>query len=883
MNIGSYLPSLELWARYGTRSAHGAVHLTPPLREFTFCLWIRVYDLEKTQSIFSYVAKGNNRVVRLWLDTGGRSMNLSIKGRVTSYFPVEIVKDVWHHMCLSYQSDYGAWALYIDSRLASCEESQSTSNGFEGEIFGASMILISTIERNVTLRNNPQFEQTVSPQNNVKNADENLNNYIIFSHLQSDDIHNNFENIFVTPAVNSKSYEKKETPNSIVKLDVGVGRLSRKPKIVENSYEKDIYDATVSDKFLINGKDKMHACKLANLTPFKEKIKFPTSPKSEVAGSSTQKISLVTEHETLPLPDFIASDKFHLAENHKMVFWNLPNRAPTSGKFKFTTIPKSEQSDSGERGLPVLFEHETPPPQGPSINYFDKGLKIENLSLTDSAYKLKESPTKSGKKSFSKKRSSVLSEIETPPPINQDTKVYGQWTSTKYPHRNALNFLKSMNLQNKVNNMKKVPLTIPITKISDSYPYASNFKVSKLYPPPQFSKRRIVEKQFIVKRYPQINVQTLQNDLRSNILKMLAQTRPQHVEIKNRGKTHKPMHHRFYRKVNDGSFEKFNSVEDVKESKPLMMFIDEKKNQRYFVIPNQKFKSEYPSLKSLEYLVDNTGSTESQSVTDSKDLYTKIFANANKWHNVKSYNNDYTPRRLNMQLQQSEIGLTKQNPSNHLKYHHDKLVDENVDSTIVRGRQLAIEVSNQSKDNTDSVTSLKFNHRYFPNHDHKVKMRPGLKANPKQNIEAQSFNQHVQIEKSLNERHLLGGNENPKKQTSFTQELNFSIPDYNISVIDNQNTREPSSHDSWICTSVELNNHHLYVQQDESISMSHILSPVRPENSAMVFILQNYKKCSLVDSHMGKNSKLLIDWSITPVRLFGGAYPRTTTDLCGFF
>lgn len=30
---------------------------TPPLREFTFCTWFRIYDLSGDQSIFTYVGK----------------------------------------------------------------------------------------------------------------------------------------------------------------------------------------------------------------------------------------------------------------------------------------------------------------------------------------------------------------------------------------------------------------------------------------------------------------------------------------------------------------------------------------------------------------------------------------------------------------------------------------------------------------------------------------------------------------------------------------------------------------------------------------------------------------------------------------------------------
>lgn len=74
-----------------------------------------------------FLANGNNRVVRLWLDSGGKNINVSINGKVSSSSAVEITKDVWRHVCLSYQSDFGAWALYVDSRLVSCQASQSVS------------------------------------------------------------------------------------------------------------------------------------------------------------------------------------------------------------------------------------------------------------------------------------------------------------------------------------------------------------------------------------------------------------------------------------------------------------------------------------------------------------------------------------------------------------------------------------------------------------------------------------------------------------------------------------------------------------------------------------------------------------------------------------
>lgn len=72
-------------------------------------------------------ANGDHRIMRLWLDTGGASIRLTIKDEISTSFKVDLVKDVWRHVCLSYQSDFGAWALYVDSRLVACETAQSVS------------------------------------------------------------------------------------------------------------------------------------------------------------------------------------------------------------------------------------------------------------------------------------------------------------------------------------------------------------------------------------------------------------------------------------------------------------------------------------------------------------------------------------------------------------------------------------------------------------------------------------------------------------------------------------------------------------------------------------------------------------------------------------
>lgn len=696
------------------------------------------------------------------------------------------------------------------------------SNGLEGEVYGANMILMSTIERNYTLREDPLFEQKLFPKNKVKNEEVNLNNYIILSDLQTDEIHNNYEKTFVSPTVNStKSYIKFQTPYSFIEHNVGVDATSRNPEIEDNSGEKE---------FNVN------------------------------------------------------TNKFRTPEKDKIELWNLVNTAGSIGKFNIKTKPKNEMLGSDTHKVSTVSEYETPPPPGPPSIYFDNSLETEKPDLTESIYKLKESSIKT-------KPNSQLSEIETPPPLNKDTKVYGQWTSSKYAGT-VLNYLKSINFQTREKNTRKIPSTIPLSKISDSYPYASDFKITKLRPPPQFSRRNILEKRYdTVKKDPQINVQILEDDIRSNILKIHAQTRPKQVEITNRGQPKKKADQsRFYRNINYDSVEKMYSVEDFNKPRPFMLSTDTN-NHRNFneqSVPTKKYNSVLPFLKSLEYLISDSEKTESQAVVHSEDMYSKSLANANKWHNVKSYNNDYTPRRINMESEETETNQKQQHPSIRLKYKHEKKrVEKDDDLTIVKGRQLAIEVSNQSNDNKDSVSLLKYNHGFLPTHDNKVKVRDkmsmGPKTTSKRNMEAQGFDKHVKLGNALNERHVLGGDEDQKKQ-SFVGGFE-NIPDINRyrSDIDNENEKVPSSLGPKVCKNVELYDRVLYVQLDESIDMTHILSPVRAKNLAIEFILQNYKKCSLAESFLEKNSKLFIDWSKTPVRLFGGAYPKTTTDLCGFF
>uniref|UniRef100_A0A2A4K5V0 Pentraxin (PTX) domain-containing protein n=1 Tax=Heliothis virescens TaxID=7102 RepID=A0A2A4K5V0_HELVI len=820
---------------------------TPPLREFTICTWIRIYDLSGDQSIFTYVANGNNRVVRLWLDSGGKHINVSINGKVTSSSEVDITKDVWRHVCLSYQSDFGAWALYIDSRLLSCQASQSllgfvlpgggsviigygtadggAPNGLEGEIFGTNMILASTIERNYTIRNDPLYEQKRFHQNKMKSGNAHMN-YIILNDLQTGELKNNFETTQLPTTTGSKSFIKFRTPHSFIEHAVGLELSSQTPPI------------DMSDKDYLGLNDK-------------------------------------TEQ-----PDGLS-------------FWNLNNNEHT-GRYNIPDKNRNSSNvpDTGTSSL--LSEFETPPPPVPKFTFFEKTLEAEK----DANFKFRAATTESGKYLFNKKYGDEISEIETPPPlVEKNTKVYGQWTSSKFAG-SVLNYLKNINFRSR--EQKKVPQTIPLTKISDSFPYASDFKINKIRPAFKFQRRNLVEKQFETsKRSPQINVQILEDDLRNQILKTHAQTQPKNVEITNRGRVRKKKHeNRFYRNIdaqeNSNSFE---SSETIRTNKPIVPTLKTKpKKTADLTLQNNNLLSILPFLKSLEYFVENSQFSDSQKEKDNGDMYTRSLSARNKWHNVKSYSNDYTPREIKIDPEsgQSEIAekislLNKKHPAVRLNYKHENrnIMSFKEDPSLTHARAIAMEVSNQSDYNKDSISILKYNHGFLPGHNKKVKIdekRIGSSKTKNHSNRKNNFNKNVKIGNALNEQHAIGRNAEQNKK-SFVGG-NEHIPDihkYRSDIDNESNDAVPASLAPRICKNIELYDRVLYVQPDESIDMTHILSPVRMKNIGIEFIMQNYKKCSLQESDLQNNPMLFIDWSRTPVRLFGGSFPKTTTDLCGFF
>lgn len=709
-------------------------------------------------------------------------------------------------------------------------------SGMEGEVYGTNMMLASTIERNYTLKTYPEFDQKPFTKNKLK-YDGDLG-YIVLSDLMS---------------------EEDKRPEKIVK-----NKIQFNTKLTpESTFEHD------------------------------NAMKFGPKKNKQPESFYNRDRGLVVEP---------------VSKKNTVEFWNLANNDEYNGRFH---TPKNfyeyEQSSSNTNDLPTISEFETPPPTMPTILpathttlYSEKDLESE--IPTEAIYRLNEETNKEADKTFTRSAHDEISEVEIPPPPQNNQNVYGQWTSSKYAG-SVLNYLKSIKFHLKE---KKVPPTIPLSKLSDHFPYASDLRVNKVRPSSQIQRKNlVVEKRFpthyfhlhgprhlkVKKReaiYPEINVKIAENDVRDDILKLHAQTNAKNVKVTHRGEPHNMDNLMYQNKDNQEPTKGF--VYYVKKSS-LEPYINESGSSNVDFYSRNDFLTVLPFLKSIEYFTEETEPEDPQTMT-SKDIYTKTLAGG-KWHNVMNYNADHTPKNLKVRqnnekitgMENSEFNRKYVNIPMKYKLETNRLISKG-DPIIEKGRVLAMEVSNQSNANTETLSILKYNHGWLPGHEKKMKAaKDKRRLHP--SINRNNFHKHIKIGNALNERNVIGINDDQKK-LSF-EGGNAKIPDiqrYRSDIDDvseKDETFVPPSLRPTICNNVELYDHILYVQPDGSIDMTHILSPLKIKNVGIQFVTVNYKSCSWDGSHYEENRLLLINWSRTPVRLFGGAHARKTKDLCGFF
>ncbi|CAK1588079.1 unnamed protein product [Parnassius mnemosyne] len=825
---------------------------TPPIREFTFCAWIRFYDLDNEQGLFSYVVNGN-RIIRLWLDSGGQFMKVSINEKVATKFSVDIVRDVWKHICLSYQSDYGAWALYIDGRLVTCETMQSlfgfilpgggsviigygTSHvipsGLEGEVFGVNMILSSTIERNHTLKRDPLYEQKRFLQNRVI-GNKNLK-YIVLGEMDSYEIKNNFETTKPPSSPKTtKYYIHFALPYSFAENNIHFDNISSSPKSAIESNEREIMDFSMVDPTLTTDKSKINFWSLLHQVGKEEKIKgYPKNNMEVERDASTSNLFTTT----IPI-------------------WETsPTALLKRGNYK-SVKPKNQK-------FPSLYE------LGANFNKL-------NVSLNN------------------KPNKGILTDTPFVPPDNESN-MYGQWTSSKYAG-SVLNYLKKINYRNR--EPIKVPANVPLVKISDNFEHLTDFKGSKVHTPLKFQRRNFEDKQFDKRDVE--DSRKINKIIEKNIqMKKNYNNTSSHTDLTRTNVTKKfNAYHRFYRDTDSQTSSEYKLSAGIYKPKLFTKSPNNKFTKTSFNSEgNEKSNilTILPFIKSAEYLMDDSSNVNSNEIKNN-DMFARSLPQGNKWHNVQTYNNDFTPRRLNLEIEGSKKNThiseaNKKLPSVRLKYKPDlrKFMTSTKDVTIMEGRALAKQVSNQSN-NHDSISIRKYNRGFLPKQKSRSKSSDKINQASKTNLKQSfskgkdDFNKEVTLRNLINEQSMVSLKTEQNHQTNLegddkAQEIYHFRSDNRGKKLKARPALKLN-----VCKNIELNDNVLYAQPDGSIDRTRIVSPVKDINIGIEFIMQNYKRCSLQDSALEKNPFLFIDWNKTPVRLFGGAYPKKTTDLCGFF
>ncbi|XP_063374109.1 uncharacterized protein LOC134661833 [Cydia amplana] len=756
----------------------------PPLSEFTLCVWVRVTSVENDQSIFTYVGTDDKRIMRLWLDSGGRQLRISLEhDRVTSSADVEFTAGTWRDVCVSYHSDHGAWALYVDAKLLLCEGSRNlrgfefpgkgsliigygTSErgfptGLSGEIYGASMILLSTIERDITMGINNWNTLKTTKKNKFTAISEQGDQYIVLGDLQKDDIQS------AIPLTAYKEYE-------FFSPDVTSQQLEDTMKVFRHY---------------------SHA----------------SAPRKE------------QKHE-FSIEENITSNKKNSAKGYNRIFKN--------NEFKAHRGIKKELTGSGTQDLPIVLEYEIPP----------------TISALTSDYSIKNSDREKPA-SENKHDDIMISDVEKPPPPEHDTKVYGQWTSSKFAS-NVLSYLKNINF-NTNKKQKKVMSTFSDGKFSDLYPYPSELSHTIIRPTINYKKRihSTKKRHYIARRdikEHQINVQIINPD-ESEIIFPLKNVDPKLIEVTNRGEAKIKLKTTLQKsEENNTPFasEETSNSQNLLHKRQLDGIINTSERHR-----GSNLMKILPFLKSKEYFVNNHHTLSKNTKTNKP--FSIGLSSDDQWSEFYQRIADKADTHKHMQGSNGD--------------------------RLTAGRALAKEVSNHAKQNIYNVPLLKYKQDPITPTSNNIAVTVVNDYNSKQASNEINFNKQVKLGNALNER-FIGFDAHQIKNTFLGGD--DSIPDINRYRSKSNSKMEniPASLETRVCKNVEL-----YVHEDESIGKSKIESPVLRKNIGIEFVVQSYKRCSTNESPLKDNPFILIDWIRTPVKLFGGAYAKKTKDLCGFF
>ncbi|XP_072390971.1 C-reactive protein 1.1-like [Diabrotica undecimpunctata] len=140
----------------------------PPITDYTFCIWLRSHNLTHNHPILSYSKNEEESLIRVWIASYGKSINLEISGVPIFEFPSNFIENRWYHICQSWSSFQAAWSLYINGKLKSTgsvpklrgsfikgggdivvgqeytDFDKGLDDGIEGDISGFNFVLSST-------------------------------------------------------------------------------------------------------------------------------------------------------------------------------------------------------------------------------------------------------------------------------------------------------------------------------------------------------------------------------------------------------------------------------------------------------------------------------------------------------------------------------------------------------------------------------------------------------------------------------------------------------------------------------------------------------------------------------------------------------------------
>ncbi|KAK9869706.1 hypothetical protein WA026_003446 [Henosepilachna vigintioctopunctata] len=137
----------------------------PVMTEYTFCLWMKSYNLTYSHPLLSYSKHEEERRIRVWISPLGKAINLEINGVEVFSIPMKFREHQWYHICQSWSSDQAVWELFVNGRktrrgyapklfgvqIASggdivvgqeyTDFDKGLDDGIEGDIFGFNMVL----------------------------------------------------------------------------------------------------------------------------------------------------------------------------------------------------------------------------------------------------------------------------------------------------------------------------------------------------------------------------------------------------------------------------------------------------------------------------------------------------------------------------------------------------------------------------------------------------------------------------------------------------------------------------------------------------------------------------------------------------------------------